>query len=122
MSRAPSLRQAKSRGRSLPAVADVDDVATSGFVAASSTRGTSEAQIGQGGDGGRAIGWGFLDEQVGILGRVREAKEDGAGFSDEQIPDSMPGENVANLLGLPILKRGHNPANRAGSARTSGGS
>jgi len=62
---------------------------------------------------------GFLDEDVSVLGRVREAKKDRAGLAQEQVPYRVPGEGVAYLLSLGVFKpSGHSLTNSGGFLHT----
>src|SRR5262249_55721083 len=81
-----------------------------------------EAELAERRDQGASVRDGFLDEDVGVLGGVREAVEDRARLADEQIPDAVAREGVADLLCLGVVKsRGHIPATRGGSPRTTAG-
>src|SRR5262249_40094753 len=84
--------------------------------------GQFEAELAQGGDDRTAVLRALLHEEIRVLRGVGEAEEDGAGLADEEIPDALARERVADLLGLAVLKRAHTPASPAGSPRTSGGS
>jgi len=80
-----------------------------------------EPQLEEGGDQRRAVGRIPGDEDVRILCRVGEAEQDGARLAEEQVAHAVLRERIADLLGLAILKRGHNPASPAGSPRTTAG-
>ena len=82
--------------------------------------GQGKAQVAQSRNQRATIGRHLLDEQVGILRGVRKAQENRTRFSDEQIPDAMAVETIADFLGLPIFKCGHNPASLADAPRTNG--
>jgi putative ABC transport system ATP-binding protein len=63
-----------------------------------------------------------VGEDVGVLRRVRIAKNDRSRFADEEITDTVTREGVADFLRLPVFKRAHSRANPGGSAHTTGDS
>lgn len=83
--------------------------------------GQGESEFPQRWHQGRAILRGLFDEQVGVLGGVRETKQDGAGLAEEKKADTAPLEAVPDFLRLAVFKRGHIPASPAGSPRTTCG-
>src|SRR5207249_1236786 len=48
-----------------------------------------------------------LDKEIRVLGRVGEAEENRAGFSDEQIAHAVALEGIPDLLRLAVFKRSH---------------
>ena len=62
-----------------------------------------------------------LDKEIRVLGRVGEAEENRAGFSDEQIAHAVALEGIPDLLRLAVFKRSHSPARREGPRCTSAG-
>lgn len=81
-----------------------------------------EPQFSQRGDDCATVLGALLHEKIGVLGGVGEAEQNGARFADEEIPHVVMREDVADFLGLPVLKRAHSPANPGGCLRTSGDS
>ena len=81
--------------------------------------GQVEAELRKGRCDRLTVSWCAFDEEIGVLGRVREAEEDGARLSDEEVPHAVARERVSDFLGLPVLKRAHTRASPVGSLRTS---
>jgi hypothetical protein len=84
--------------------------------------GKPETKFPQRGHDGRAVVRRAIHKHDGILHRIGKPQQDRTGLPDEQILGPLPRKGVSNLLGLTILKRGHNRAIPAGSLRTSGDS
>ncbi len=51
-------------------------------------------------------------------GGIGKAEQNRAGLPDEEVAALVPGERVANFLGLTVFKRGHSPATPEGFLRT----
>jgi len=84
--------------------------------------GEGESQLADCGDQRRAVLGVAFDEQLGVLRRVWKPEEDGPRLADEEVPNAMTGESVADFLRLSVLKRGHNPATPGVRPRTTPGS
>jgi hypothetical protein len=81
-----------------------------------------EAKLKQRGHNGSAVLGRFRKKNICILRGIREAEQYRSRFAEKQISDAVPHESVANLLSLPIFKRGHSLTNSASFPHTNGDS